>query len=180
MHFNCLAVWSNSKWICDLSIDSFSPRLWIKCFNYWCSDVRCPLECCMWCRPLSPGKLLPPPRSQPNSTPPSPPAVPPPPLHPADTLMLPPHPAEHALPGMNTLQAASRQATTHWKAFNTQIKSVSLYLPHLPSICCSPPHQSLVCVMPPEHCCGVVQLVSLLNCISAAESLCGNVEYRVL
>lgn len=92
----------------------------------------------------------------------------------------PTNPAEHALPGMNTLQAASRQATTHWKAFKTQIKSVSLYLPHLPSNCCSPPHQRLVCVMPPEHCCGVEQLVSLLNCISAAESLCGNVEYRVL
>lgn len=90
VRFNCLTVWSNSKWMCDLSIDSFPPRLWIKCFNYWCTDVTCPLECCMWCRPLSPGKLLPPPRSQPNS--PSTPTItttttttPPP----ADTLMLP-------------------------------------------------------------------------------------------
>lgn len=59
VHFNCLTVWSNSKWICNLSIDSFSPRLWIKCFNYWCADVRCPLECCMQCRTLSLGMLLP-------------------------------------------------------------------------------------------------------------------------
>lgn len=65
--FICLTVWSNSKWICDLSIDSFAPRLWIKCFNYLWTDVRCSLECCMWCRPLSPGKLLPPPCSQPST-----------------------------------------------------------------------------------------------------------------
>lgn len=61
---------SNSKWICDLSIDSFSPRLWIKCFNYWCTDVKCPLECCMWCRPLSPGRAASPhPACNPTETP---------------------------------------------------------------------------------------------------------------
>lgn len=89
MHFNCPSVWSNSKWICDLSIDSYSPRLWIKCFNYSCSDVSCSLECCMWCRPLSPGKATPPP------TPTNPalkPTAPPPPLPPC----LPPsHPPSH-------------------------------------------------------------------------------------
>lgn len=90
VHINCLTVWSNSKWICDLSIDSFSPRLWIKCFNYWCADVRCPLECCMWCRPLSPGELLPSPLPTLNlpCTPTDTAASPP--LPPADALLLPP------------------------------------------------------------------------------------------
>lgn len=105
VHFNCLTVWSNSKWICDLSIDSFSPRLWIKCFNYWCTDVRCPLECCMWCRPLSPGKLLSPPRSQPNSTPPPPPLPSPLPQQTPSCSPL----SEHALPGMNGTWTRCRQ-----------------------------------------------------------------------
>lgn len=69
VHFNCLVVWSNSKRIWDLSIDSFAPRLWIKCFNYLCTDVRCLLECCMWCRPRSP---LPPPLPPCLSRPPPP------------------------------------------------------------------------------------------------------------
>lgn len=106
VHFNCLTVWSNSKWICDLSIDSFSLRLWIKRLNYWCSDVRCLLECCMWCRPLSPGKLLPPSLSQPNSN-----------ANPSTAAAA----APSRLPGwacsswqwwnLNTLQAACRQAS---------------------------------------------------------------------
>lgn len=137
VHFNCLVIWSNSKWICDLSIDSFSPRLWIKCFNYWCTDVRCPLECCMWCRPLSPGKLLPPPDSQPNSTPTTAAITPPP----ADTLL---HPLDNASTwhewNLNTLQAACRQASTNWKMVITKIKSVSLHLSPLPCIYCNPPH----------------------------------------
>lgn len=169
VHFNCLTVWSNSKWICDLSIDSFSPRLWIKCFNYWCTDVRCPLECCMWCRPLSPGKLLPPPRlstQQHHHR-----------HHPS------PSRRPHAPPrwacstchewNLNTLQAACRQASTNWKVFCTQIKSV---LPPLPSIYCNPPHQRLVCTMPAEHCCSVEQLVSLVKRWACVE----NVEYWVL
>lgn len=130
VHFNCLTVWSNSKWICDLSIDSFSPRLWIKCFNYWCTDVRCPLECCMWCRPLSPGKLLPPPRSQPNSThyPPLTTATTPP-L--ADTLMLPL--AEHALPGMNGTWTRCRQLADRRQPFGRSLThklSLFLYICH--------------------------------------------------
>lgn len=120
VHDNCLTVWSNSKWICDLSIDFFSPRLWIKCFNYWCTYVRCLLECCMWCRPLSPGKLLPPTHPQPTPTPP-------PHRHPFAPPSWRPY-----LAWMNTLQASCRQASTNWTEVNAKIKSVSLYRPPLP------------------------------------------------
>lgn len=137
VHFNCHVIWSNSKWTCDLSIDSFFPRLWIKCFNYWCTDVRCLLECCMWCRPLSPGKLLPPPYSQPNSTPTTTATTPPP----TDTVM---HPLDNDSTwhewNLNTLQAACRQASTNWGKVITKIKSVFLHLSPHPCIYCNPPH----------------------------------------
>lgn len=120
VHFNCLTVWSNSKWICDLSIDSFSPRLWIKCFNYWCTDVRCPLECCMWCRPLSPGKLLPPPHHHPSSIrqPHAPPS-----WRPYLAWMELEHVAGSAQTGVNQC-----------KELNAKIKSGSLYLSASPPL----------------------------------------------
>lgn len=48
----------------------------------------------------------------------------------------------------NTLQAACKQPSTNKRLFNTQIKSVSVYLPPLPSICCKTPHQMLISAAP--------------------------------
>jgi len=150
VHFNCLTVWSNSKWICDLSIDSFAPRLWIKCFNYWCTDVRCSLECCMWCRPLSPGKLLPHPTHNPTAPPPPP------------SLL-------HHTPSCSSqlMPVPGRQAST-----NTKINSASLYLPPLLWIYCNRSHQRLVCAMLSERCFSAEQLVLLVNCIYRGLDVC--------